>query len=114
MTFNLMCQALCISLEEERAHLTVNAPATEGAASTTLPSIPETTAAASTAAAAVVAPVNLMDQDEEDEELARVMLFSQGDTAAAGDEDVEMGAGKDEEGEGEEEGDDEGCGRREE
>jgi len=82
--------ALRMSLEEEQARLAAQAPAApaaEGAASSTLPSIPETT----------TAPVNLMDEDAEDEELAQAMLLSQSENAGGEglEEDVEMDEGDD-------------------
>jgi len=86
--------ALRMSLEEERARVAASAPAAEGAASSTLPSIPEaTTAAAGTTAPASVAPgpVNLMDEDDQDEELAHAMLLSRTEGASSADDDVEMG-----------------------
>ncbi|KAG9050885.1 hypothetical protein FS837_001539 [Tulasnella sp. UAMH 9824] len=110
-----LAMALRMSLEEEQARIAAQAaqnPAAAGAASSTLTSIPEN--AASGAGAATAAP-NLMDQDDEDAELAQALLMSQqdqGGEAKVDDEDVDMDAADDEdedgdEDDGEEEDDDE-------
>ncbi|KAG8900690.1 hypothetical protein FRC00_011759 [Tulasnella sp. 408] len=111
-----LAMALRMSLEEEQARIAAQAaqnPAAAGAASSTLTSIPEN--AASGGAGAATAAPNLMDQDDEDAELAQALLMSQQDQGGetkVDDEDVDMDAADDEdedgdEDEGEEEDDDE-------